>query len=201
MTPPEPWWIAPAIIAAVITVIAGLITLTVNGRRARTDRQREVFAAASGDIAAYCEYPYIVRRRRHGQLDEERIRISTDFSEVQSRLNQHQAALRVEAPRVAHTYTALVQATKDIAGTSVRDGWDIPTTPAGSPHVRDVDLSALEAHKDRYLIAVADHLSYWPWWARATGRWLVRHLPGHCDQSPVTGPVAVAEPASDEQAA
>lgn len=200
MTPPEPWWIAPAIIATVITVTAGLITLAVNGRRARTDRQRQVFAAAFGDIAAYCEYPYIVRRRRHGQPEEEQIRISTTFSEVQSRLNQHQAVLRVEAPRVAWAYTALVQATKDVAGASVREGWDIPTIPGGSPHVRNVDLSALETHKDRYLTAVADHLSYWPWWAQAAGRSLVRHLPGRHHRD-VAAPTALPVPAPDEQAA
>ena len=58
MTPtPDPWWVAPAIIAALIVGVIALVTLMVNGRRARADRQRELFGTAFGDVSSYCEYP------------------------------------------------------------------------------------------------------------------------------------------------
>lgn len=102
---PDPWWVAPAVIAAVIAGVIAVITLMVNGRRARADRQRELFGAAFGDVSSYCEYPYIVRRRRHDLPEEERIRITTELSDVQRKLNHNRAVLRVEAPRVARRQT------------------------------------------------------------------------------------------------
>src|SRR5687768_3270196 len=105
MTPTaEPWWFARAVVAALVAALVGIITLAVNGRRARNDRQRQLFASAFGDIAAYCEFPYIVRRRRHDAPEEERVRISTELSEIQRRLNHNRAVLQVEAPRVARAY-------------------------------------------------------------------------------------------------
>lgn len=169
----EPWWIAPAVIAAVIAGTIAVITLIINGRRARADRQRELFAAAFGDVASYCEFPYIVRRRRHDAPEEERVRISTDLSEVQRKLNHNRAVLRVEAPRVARAYATLVDATRTTAGSAIRDGWNLaPVTSDAGVHVTDVDLTPIKAYEDAYLAAVADHLALVPWRLRAGWRWL-----------------------------
>ncbi|MGH9157034.1 MAG: hypothetical protein ACRD1K_14610 [Acidimicrobiales bacterium] len=51
---PDPWWVAPAVIAALIAGVIAVITLMVNGRRARADRQRELFGAAFGDVSSCC---------------------------------------------------------------------------------------------------------------------------------------------------
>lgn len=162
-TTTDPWWVAPAIIAAVITGVIAVITLIINGRRARSDRQRELFGAAFGDVASYCEFPYVVRRRRHDQPEEERVRMSTELSDVQRRLNHNRAALRVEAPRVARAYAALVSAAKATAGASIRQGWNqTPVTADTEIHVTDVDLSAVQPFEDAYLTAVADHLALIP---------------------------------------
>lgn len=174
-TTTDPWWVAPAIIAAVITGVIAVITLIINGRRARSDRQRELFGAAFGDVATYCEFPYIVRRRRHDQPEEERGRISTELSDVQRKLNHNRAVLRVEAPRVARAYAALVGAAKATAGASIREGWDLAPISADTEiHVTDVDLSAVQPFQDAYLTAVADHVALTPSWLRAVGRWLAR---------------------------
>lgn len=206
MNPTEtgPWWVAPAIIAAVITGVIAVITLIINGRRARSDRQRELFGAAFGDVASYCEFPYIVRRRRHDQPEDERVRISTELSDVQRKLNHHRAVLRVEAPRVARAYTALVGAAKLTAGASIRQGWGLnPIASDTEIHVTDVDLSAMQPFEEAYLTAVADHLALTPWWLRAAGRWLARTFttPFHRQQPENAAEPRVVEPEPETRAA
>jgi hypothetical protein len=180
MTPtPDPWWVAPAIIAAAIAGAIAVVTLLVNGRRARADRQRELFGAAFGDVSSYCEYPYIVRRRRHDEPEQERLRITTELSDVQRKLNHNRAVLRVEAPRVACAYDTLVTETRRIAGTSVHAGWNLaPITTDTGVHVTDVDLTGIKPSEDAYLTAVADHLALTPWWARTAARWVGREITG-----------------------
>jgi len=167
----DPWWVAPAVIAAVIAGMVATVTLMVNGRRARADRQRQLFGAAFADITCYCEFPYIVRRRRHDAPEEERVRISTQLSEVQRKLNHNRAVLRVEAPRVARSYGKLVDTTRLVAGAAIREGWNLaPITADTAVHVTDVDLSTIAPFEDAYLEAVADHLALSPWWARSAAR-------------------------------
>ena len=172
---PDPWWIAPAVIGAVIAGVIAVMTLIVNGRRARADRQRELFGAAFGDIASYCEYPYIVRRRRYDLPEEERVRITNELSEVQRKLNHNRAVIQVEAPRVARAYSALVDEARRIAGAAVHEGWNLPPIAADARvHVNDVDLSGIKPYEDEYLLIVGDHLALAPWWLRTAGRWLTR---------------------------
>ena len=187
----------PAVIAAAIGGAIAAITLIVNGRRARSDRQRELFGAVFADIASYCEYPYIVRRRRHDVPEEERIRITTELSEVQRKLNHNRAVLRVEAPRVARSYAALVEATRRIAGGAIHEGWNLtPIAADTSVHVTDVDLSGIKPYEDAYLTIVADHLALMPWWLRGTARWLARQAsrlkPKRSSVAPAVTPAAEA---------
>lgn len=172
-----PWWFAPAVIAALVAAVATIATLIVNGRRARVDRQRTAFADAFGDIEAYREFAYIVRRRRHDEPEAERSRISAELSAVQQKLNRHRAVLRVDAPRVAVAFAAMLDATRRIAGAAIRDGWNTPPITADRDIHLTLDLSVIEPFQDRYLEAVADHLALAPWWVRASGRWL-RRTPG-----------------------
>ena len=166
------WWVAPAVVAGLITAIVTVLTLIVQGRRARVDRQRALIADSFGDIAAYCEYPYIVRRRSGDAADQRRI--TNDLSEVQRRLNRHRAVLRVEAPRIGRAYDELVAQVRAVAGAAIRDGWAIPPRAVDAGvNVIDVDLGAVKPAEDAFLMVVADHLSFWPWWLRSTGRAIV----------------------------
>lgn len=203
-TPTDPWWVAPAIIAAAIAGVIAVITLVINGRRARSDRQRELFAAAFGDVASYCEFPYIVRRRRHDEPEAERLRISTELSDVQRKLNHNRSVLRVEAPRVARAYAALVGAARATAGASIREGWDLtPISADTGMHVADVDLSAVHPFEDAYLTAVADHLALAPWWLREVGRWLAHYVRTrlHGQQPEEAAESTIVEPEPEVQAA
>ena len=56
------WW-APAIVAAIVAAAVSLTTFALAGRRARLDRQRQLFAEAFEAVMEYREYPFIVLRR------------------------------------------------------------------------------------------------------------------------------------------
>lgn len=170
-----PGWLGPAIVVAAITSAVTLLTLVVNGRRNRTDRQRGLFSSALGDVVRYSEFAYIVRRRRQDIPEEERRRISTELSDIQSRLDCNRAVLEIEAPRVGRAYATLVEETRRVAGSAIRDGWNIaPIAKDSEVHVTDVDLSGIEQHRVSYQRAVADHLAISPWWLRAALRF-IRH--------------------------
>jgi hypothetical protein len=165
------------VVAGLIAAAVAIVTLIVNGRRARIDRQRALLADAFGDIASYREYPYIVRRRRHDQPEAERARISAELSEVQARLNRDQAVFQVEAPRVGRAFAALLAATRRIAGAAIHDGWNLPPITSDTDIHVDIDLAGITGFEDAFLLAQADHLALAPWWLRAGGRTL-RAAPG-----------------------
>src|SRR6266516_2205004 len=77
-------WVAPAIVAAIVAAAVSLTTFALTGRRARLDRQRQLFADAFEAVTEYREYPYIVRRRSGDEPAKERTRISSDLSKVQA---------------------------------------------------------------------------------------------------------------------
>lgn len=188
----SPWWVAPAVLAALMATVVAIFTLIVNGRRARTDRQRVLFAEVFGDIAAYKEFVYIVRRRRHDEPEAERVRISTELSALQCRLNKHRVILKVEAARVSASFDELLDATRRVAGGAIRDGWNTnPITADSNIHVR-VDLSELAAHEDRYLVVVADHLSLTPAFARLAARAVLSSVRGRWRAFRTRRPVATA---------
>lgn len=162
---PQLWWQAPAVVAALVATFAGVFTLWVNGRRARIDRQRVLFADAFGVVAEYREFPYIVRRRRHDDPEGERARINAELSDVQHRLNRYTAVLRVEDKAVGEAYEALVAETRRIAGGAIREAWGIePITADTAMSIVDIDLSPIKVADDCYLGAVRKHLRLAPAW-------------------------------------
>src|SRR5947208_2114750 len=93
------WW-APAIVAANVAAAVSLTTFALTGRRARLDRQRQVFADAFEAVMEYREYPFIVRRRSEDEPAKERQRISGELSKVQAKINGLKARLLIENPFV-----------------------------------------------------------------------------------------------------
>jgi hypothetical protein len=166
-----PWWLAPTVVAASVAALVTIASLVLNGRRDRKDRHRQLLGNALGEVYAYEEFPFIVRRRQKNEPEAERARITAELSEVQRRLNLNQALLWIEAPRVALAYGDLVGATRRIAGRAIRRAWDVPGVDAdGAVPVEDVDLSAIEPYQRAFLVAASDHLAIAPWWLRAAGR-------------------------------
>lgn len=166
------WWIAPSIVAAVIAAAVAIITLVAQTRRNRLDRQRGIFAEAYGDIAAYCEFPYVIRRRHDDR--SERSRITNEFSAIQQSINKHRALLRIESPQVSVAFEELVTITRAIAGSCAREGWEQPVGGADArASIDDVDLSGIEPARAAFLEAVSDHLSISPIWFRKRMRRLI----------------------------
>lgn len=154
-------WVVPTIVAALVAAAVSLTTFALTGRRARLDRQRQVFADAFEAVMAYREYPFIVRRRSPDERANERQRISGDLSDVQAKLNAFKARLRVEAPYVGERYAEVVAATRRVAGPMIREAWHAePVAEDAEIHNPGWDFSEFDTHDDAYLRAVADHLGW-----------------------------------------
>jgi hypothetical protein len=150
---------------AILALVVSIVTFLVAGRRARQDRQRQVFADAFEAIMEYREYPFIVRRRNPDEPAKERQRISGDLSKVQARVNAFRARLLVEDPLIGKKYEELVAKNKQIAGGMIRDAWN--EDPVGADHeihapMDRLDFSGLANADNDYLRAVADHLDWLP---------------------------------------
>jgi hypothetical protein len=154
-------WIAPTIVLSILALVVSVATFFVAGRRARLDRQRQVFGDAFAAVMAYREYPFIVRRRNPDELSKERQRISADLSALQAKLNGFKAMLRVEDPYVGERYVELVAATRRVAGAFIKEAWN--TDPVGEDsqvHSPSWDFSELNQYDETYLRAAADHLGW-----------------------------------------
>jgi hypothetical protein len=166
-------WVGPAVVAALVASAVSLTTFALAGRRARLDRQRQLFAEAFEAIVEYREYPYIVRRRSSEAAAQERQRISSDLSRVQARLNSFQARLQVEAPYVGERYEELVKKTRQIAGAMIKAAWDNPPVAKDAEmHAPPYDFSEIETYEETFLLAVADHVG----WSHAPVRRWFRRL-------------------------
>ena len=174
----ESSWLVPAITAAIVAAAVSLTTFALSGRRARLDRQRQVFADAFEAVMEYREYPFIVRRRSKDEQAKERVRISSVLSSVQARLNGFKARLRVEAPEVAKQYATLVAETRRIAGPMISEAWNMePVEVDSGIHNPGWDFSGLDEADHAYLQAVADHLG----WVHAPLRRKVRDWRGNSE--------------------
>lgn len=152
---------APAIVAATVAATVSLTTFALAGRRARLDRQRQVFADALDAVMTYREYPFIVYRRNADEPAKERQRISAALSELQARLNGLRGRLRVEDAYVGTRYAALLAETRRVAGPMITEAWNRDPAPADNRvHNPGWDFSELDAYDDDYVRAVADHLSW-----------------------------------------
>lgn len=155
--------LAPAIVAAIVAGAVSVMTFMLAGRRARLDRQRQVFADAFQAVMEYREYPFIVRRRNPVEAAEERRRISGDLSRVQARMNAFKARLLVEDPYIGRCYAELVKKTRQVAGAMIKAAWDsAPVAADEEMHAPPYDFSALDDYDDRFLRAVARHLGWLP---------------------------------------
>jgi len=163
--------LAPAIVAGIVAAAVSLTTFALTGRRARLDRQRQLFADAFEVVMEYREYPFIVRRRSASEKEKERQRISGELSRVQARLNAHKARLLVEDPKVGEFYAELVKQTRYLAGAMIKAAWDNqPILADEEMHAPRYDFSTLDQHDNAYLRAVAEHLHWTPKWWRGIGR-------------------------------
>ena len=167
--------VPPAIIAAAIAGAVSFVVLAVNawltGHRERVNRRREVFSKAFATVVACEEFPYVVRRRRASNLEDERIRISTELRKVQEDISYHSAWLFTESCHVSDAYEVLVRKLREIAGGEIRKAWCTPHIDADTEmNMPDLGLAALKPFKQAYLVEVSDEISLIPRWLRRAFR-------------------------------
>ncbi len=163
--------VTAAIIAGAASLFALAVTTLVAGRREQRNRRRDTYSAAFAAVAAYKEFPYVVRRRRAGPAAvaaEERVRISEALRKVQQDLGYYAAWMATESAHVAAAYTELVTQTRKIAGRQIHEAWlDAPIRKDTDMNMRDLGLGALHPVESAYLSEVEDHLNWQPtWWRR-----------------------------------
>jgi len=166
--------IALTIVVAALSGAGGsLLTLVYNSAQERRDQHREHFSRALQTVSQYEEFPYVVRRRRASDPEDERIRISTELRAVQAELSYHCTWLMTESPQVGAAYGALVAELRRLVGGLIHDAWlSQPVGDDAGMNIADIgpEIAKLRPLKDQYLLEVGDHLSLWPRWLRRVAR-------------------------------
>lgn len=163
---------AATLIAAVVAAVVSLFGLWLNGVRQERARRREAFAQALAAVVAYQEFPYAIRRRRHDQPGEERIRLSEALRTVQKDLAFHMAWVDLEgSAETAERYRTLVAETRRVAGGYMHEAWNgQPTSEDSEMNITDIDYRELAEPKAAYLISVQNDLR----WAGRPPTWVVQ---------------------------
>ncbi|MFK0173967.1 hypothetical protein ACIQU5_34840 [Streptomyces sp. NPDC090306] len=150
-----------AVLAALVTGLILGVQSRISRRAQLRERKQELLASAYEVIIQYAEMAYAVRRRRADAAAEERVRLSEQLREIQSRLTWHEAWVRFEAPEVGAAYDELVALTRTVAGQSMKDAWRSPPAADDMAMVIPtsvIDLRALADVRERYMAAVEAHL-------------------------------------------
>ena len=155
--------VTAAAIGGAVSLLALALNAIISCWRDRILRQRQEFSKAFAACIAYEEFPYVVRRRRSSAAQDERVRISSEFSMIQRELAYYSAWLATESSEVSKAYEALVARLREIAGTKIREAWLTPPIDSDSSmNMPDLGLGALKPLKEAYLLEVAYHLSLVP---------------------------------------
>jgi hypothetical protein len=156
-----------ALIGGTVSIIVFALTALVASVKDRDNRRRDAYASAFQVIAAYKEFPYVVRRRRSGDPSteaDERARISEELRKVQADLSYYGAWMDTESSRVTSTYRALVAEVRRVAGQQIHDAWaEAPISEDNGMNMPDLGLSQLDQSERACLAAASDHLSFVPW--------------------------------------
>ena len=130
-------------------------------------------------MAAYKEFPYVVRRRRSSSPEDERIRISTELRKAQEDIAYHSAWLTTESRHVSDAYNILVRRMREVAGAEIHKAWTESSVQSDDAmNMPDLGLGALYQHEQEFLREAADHLSIFPRWLRRMLRRARRRSPG-----------------------
>lgn len=148
----EPEYVT-ALIAAAVAVAVAVLSPAFTAAAERRLRRREVLAKAVGALAAYREYPYVIRRRDGTDPPGERRRITGEIMSIQRELTEASIWIGAEAPGLSESFEAAVQDHRRIAGGLMNDAWQAePADGDSGMNISDVHtaLEPLRAH-DREL--------------------------------------------------
>lgn len=144
-------------------VVAAVVNIALTRRKSLEDertRMRNTCAEAFEAVAAYKEFPYAIRRRRHDTPEAERVRLSEELRHIQARLSYYTAWMRSEDAKLAAAFDDLVANLRRIAGRACHDAWLAPPASADSDMnfpAGVIDLCGLAQYEDAYIAAVKIH--------------------------------------------
>lgn len=149
------------VVAAIVTSLQSRWLENRRAQEAERSRLRQSFAEAFAAYADYKEFPYVIRRRRVDQPEDERARLSTELNAIQSRLSYFRAWTQFESPAVGSAYANLLLEMRNVAGGAIRSAWEQPALqrdPEMNISREKVDLRELTSEEDRYIEAVSTRL-------------------------------------------
>lgn len=159
-----------AVIAAGISATVTLVLQHVTSIREDTARRRDIYARALQACAAYREFPFVIRRRRHDDPAAERARLSEALRAVQQDLTFYSAWIESESTDVGNAFRALLKETRTVAGGFMAEAWKkAPAAGDEDMNVAGITYATIEPLERAYLDAVREHLK--PWWQQL-GRWI-----------------------------
>ncbi|GAA2940657.1 hypothetical protein GCM10010458_26970 [Microbacterium luteolum] len=151
------FWLSEAgatIVAAVLAAGIAVGGYMWQQRQSRADKRAVMYSEALRAVEDYAEAPFLVRRR---QGKDARATVSTQISEIQSRLALSAALLTISAnTHIAEAYDNLVAMAKSTAGPAMTEAWNSrrlrhdSEVPCPAPYDRS---AILEARKE-YLAAI-----------------------------------------------
>lgn len=165
---PSAWTVVGPVVAALIAGLVALVVLAVNQYQARQDARRKDFAEALAAVERYAELPYRILRRQDS-TPEVRGRMADFVHGVQQDLLFHKSWVRIQSPRVAEVYDALLRITREEAGSAMTKAWRTAPISKDEDMPLGVALSfpRMEEARVKYVRAVGYELEFPPFrWIR-----------------------------------
>lgn len=146
------------------TILAGILAAAVavtgyawQQRQSRADKRAVMYSEALRAVEDFAEAPFVVRRRSGRDA---RAHVTTQISEIQSRLSLHCALMKISANHhISDAYANLVTTTRRAAGAAMTAAWRSPRirrdddVPGNHPY----DRSTIDQARDVYLRAIREH--------------------------------------------
>lgn len=110
------------IVAAIVAAAIAIVGYNRQQSAARKERRATIYSEALRAVEDYLEAPYLVRRRDGSATSRQNV--TTQISEIQSRLSFYCALLEIHAPsEVSNAYANLVGAARAEAGSAMSTAW------------------------------------------------------------------------------
>lgn len=154
------FWSSEPVAIIITGVLAAVVAIGGYGwqhRQSRADARATVYGEALRAVEDYAEAPYIVRRRSG---KDARATVTTQISEIQSRLSLYCALLEISANKnISTAYSDLVLMARSEAGAAMSAAWRSPRVRkdadvTGQP---PYDRTGIDLCRRHYLKSIRAH--------------------------------------------
>lgn len=121
------------VLAAILAATIAIVGYGIQQRATRKERRVTIYSEALRAVEDYLEAPYLVRRRDGSAASRQNV--TTQISEIQSRLSYYCALLEIHAhSEISNAYMRLLRAARAEAGPEMSKAWK------GRPTVKDKNV-------------------------------------------------------------